>query len=443
MAPAKKFPCILCNTEVGGKSGGVQCSYCDRWVHPKCANISKAHFELYKLPTCQYVCETCVKISSKIKKEIQHLQIKQAEMRSDIDANKEEISATKKRVEKVEKKVEELDPAKIIEQSRDEMLRELRERESRKDNLIFHQVEEPTMGRGVDRKEHDMKMVMDILDFLQCPTTREEIKFIFRAGERREDRPGPRPIIICLKSTGARNRILENTRKLAASSYDRISITPDLTPLQRKEAEARNNAMDQEEQENYHWVLVGMKGQRSLIKRRKHYQQGPPRGGGEVARGPVRGRGRAGARGRGTGREVTPSQGTVPGAATARQIAMAEGEKERERVMELVRETQGTSRKEVEKNKNKSTEESTEPAEPTIILGEQEEPSGIMEMEGEDEDGEEVEDGAASTEETSEDEGNQTEEQDTVPRGETRKQRKRNRGDTSLSPPQTNQKKKQ
>ena len=150
MPPAKKFPCIICSSEVGGKGGGVMCSYCDRWVHPKCANITKAHFELYKLPTCQYLCESCVKISSKIKKEIQHLQIKQAEMREDIDSNKEEISSAKKRLEKVEEKVEELDPAKIIEQSRDGMLRELRERDARKDNLVFHQVDEPTSGSGLE-----------------------------------------------------------------------------------------------------------------------------------------------------------------------------------------------------------------------------------------------------------------------------------------------------
>ena len=127
MAPAKKYPCIACNTEVGGKAGGVQCSYCDRWVHPKCANITKAHLELYKMPSCQYVCETCVKISTKIKKEIQHLQVKQAEMREDIDSNKEEIAATKRRMDKVERKVEDLDPARIIARSRDEMLKELRE----------------------------------------------------------------------------------------------------------------------------------------------------------------------------------------------------------------------------------------------------------------------------------------------------------------------------
>ena len=153
MPPVKKYPCIICSTEVGGKTGGVQCTYCDRWVHPKCANITKAHLELYKLPSCQYICDTCVKVSAKIKKEIQHLQVTTMEMRENIEANKQEIGAQKKRLEKVEKKVEELDPARIIEQSRDGMLKELRERDTRKDNLVFYQVEEPEMAKGHDRTD--------------------------------------------------------------------------------------------------------------------------------------------------------------------------------------------------------------------------------------------------------------------------------------------------
>ena len=389
MPPAKKFPCIFCNTEVGGKSGGVQCSYCDRWVHPKCANITKAHFELYKLPTCQYVCETCGKISSKIKKELHLLHVKQEEMRIDIDSNKEEIAATKRRVDKVERKVDRLDPAKIIQQSRDEMLREIRERESRKDNLIIHQVEEPTVGRGVERKEHDLNEVIEIMEFLNCPVKKEDIKFIFRAGERREDRPGPRPIILSMKNSGARNTILENTRKLASSRFERISITPDLTPLQRKEedglrkeAETRNNAMDQEERLNYQWVLVGMKGQRSLIKRRIHYQEGAPRWGGDGGEGERGRRGTVGERGR--RREGQPSRGPAPGGVTARQIAMAGVEKERERAMELVRETQGGARIEAEKSKNTGAEEETTEQDDPSVIG-QEEPSGIIEMEDEEE----------------------------------------------------------
>ena len=97
------------------------------------------------------------------------------------------------------------------------MLRELREREARKDNLVFHQVEEPTTGSGMERKDQDIRKVMAILDFLQCPIPREAVKFIFRAGERRDNQPGPRPIILSLKDTGAWKNILDNTRRLASS----------------------------------------------------------------------------------------------------------------------------------------------------------------------------------------------------------------------------------
>lgn len=82
------------------------------------------------------------------------------EMRENIEANKQELGAQKRRLEKVEKKVEELDPAKIIEQSRDGMLKELRERDTRKDNLVFYQVEEPEMTKGHERKEYDIKKII-------------------------------------------------------------------------------------------------------------------------------------------------------------------------------------------------------------------------------------------------------------------------------------------
>ena len=430
MPPAKKYPCLICSTEVGGKTGGVQCTYYDRWVHPKCANITKAHLELYKLPSCQYICDTCVKVSAKIKKEIQHLQVTTMEMRENIEANKQELGAQKRRLEKVEKKVEELDPAKIIEQSRDGMLKELRERDTMKDNLVFYQVEEPEMTKGHERKEYDIKKIIKVCEFLQCPLTTEGIKFIFREGEKKDDCPGLRPIIICLKDPGARKYILENTRRLASSQYGKISITPDLTPLQRKEeeelrkeAETRNKNLNDEDRLNYEWVCVGMKGQRTLIKRRKIRRDGdPPRWERGTGMGRVEGNGRS-------RRGPLPTQEPP----RARETVMAEGEKERERVRKLEMERQAQKDREKEKEPEKDVEpekekhQSPEPEkdqdqdEPEIIE-DTEEPRGIMEMEEEEEDTED--------------------EQETTHQSQIRDPRKRTRGDTSLSPPQISQKKK-
>ena len=442
MPPAKKYPCLICSTEVGGKAGGVQCSYCDRWVHPKCANITKAHFELYKQPTCQYICETCVKISTKIKKEIQHLQVKQMEMHEDIEANKEEIATQKRRMDKVEKKVDELDPAKIIEQSRDSMLRELRERESRKDNLVVYQVEETEVGSGLEKKEQDILKIQEIFEFLQCPLTREGIKFIFRVGEKKEERPGPRPIILCLKDNGARKIILENTRRLVSSKFERISITPDLTPLQRKEeeelrkeAESRNNSLSEEDRLNYEWVCVGMKGQRSLIKRKKFHR------GGEV---PRWGRER-GQRGREGGPRREPSREPPRAEATARQLAREEGERERERVREAARERQKERNREAELNRiQEAVEEEDEGMYPQAAGNQSKEPTGTMDMEDEDEE----ENGEVDNQSGMDGEGEEEEEEETDTQTITqsssnhREQRKRARKETSLSPPIQTQKKK-
>ena len=91
---------------------------------------------------------------------------------------------------------------------------------------------------------------------------------------------------MCLKDPGARKYILDNTRLLANSIYSRVSIVPDLTPQQRreedevrKEAETLNNAVDETEALNWEWVLLGLRGKRTLVKRRKFNQ-----GGGEERR---------------------------------------------------------------------------------------------------------------------------------------------------------------
>ena len=81
-------------------------------------------------------------------------------------------------------------------------------------------------------------------------------------------------------------------------------------------------------------MLVGRKGQRSLIKRRIHLREGgAPRWG----RGGVGGVGGAGAV-RGRGRDVATLQEPQRAMGTARQLAKAEGEEERERVREAARE---------------------------------------------------------------------------------------------------------
>ena len=273
----KQYPCLVCDKDVGGKTGSVQCNFCDKWVHPACGGISKPHLDiLIENPSTTWTCKPCFGVSSKIKKEVQVLALKQEQSRKEIQANKEEIERVKVRMDIVEKKVEEIDKDAIIKISNEAVFREIRERESRKSNLVLHKVPE-LVGDSVtsrDRRDHDIRKVLEIFEFLQCTVPAEDIKFIYRPGDK-VNPEWPRPVILSLKDPGARHYILAHSNKLANSNFNQISIVPDLTPQQRneeeglrKEATKLNAELTEEEAGNWEWVCVGLRGQKRLIKRR-------------------------------------------------------------------------------------------------------------------------------------------------------------------------------
>ena len=277
MPPKTKYPCLVCDKDVGGKTGSVQCNFCDKWVHPVCGGISKPHLDiLIENPSTTWTCKPCFGVSSKIKKEVQVLTLKQDECRREIQANKEELEKVKSRVDNVERKVEEINKDEIIKLSNEIVFKELRERESRKDNLVIHKVPE-LVGDNItsrDRRDHDIKKVLEVFEYLNCVVSREEIKFIYRPGDKIVP-DWPRPVILCLKDPGARQYILSHSSSLLNSIHSHISIVPDLTVQQRseeegmrKEAAKLNNELSEEEAGNWEWVLVGLRGQKRLIKRR-------------------------------------------------------------------------------------------------------------------------------------------------------------------------------
>lgn len=271
------YPCLVCEKDVGGKTGSVQCNFCDKWVHPACGGISKPHLEiLIENPSTTWTCKPCFGVSSKIKKEVQVLALKQDECRKEVQLNKEEIEKVKTRVNTVERRLEELNKDEIIKLSNDMVFKELRERESRKDNLVVHKVPE-LLGDNVtsrDRRDHDIKKVLEVFEFLNCVVPREDIKFIYRPGDKIVPE-WPRPVILGLKDPRAKQYILSHSSNLANSIYSNISIVPDLTVQQRneeeglrKEAVKLNAELSEEESLNWEWVLVGLRGQKRLIKRR-------------------------------------------------------------------------------------------------------------------------------------------------------------------------------
>ena len=38
-------PCLRCNNDVTGDDHGIQCEYCERWLHSKCADLNESAYK--------------------------------------------------------------------------------------------------------------------------------------------------------------------------------------------------------------------------------------------------------------------------------------------------------------------------------------------------------------------------------------------------------------
>ena len=161
------------------------------------------------------------------------------------------------------------------------VLQELDDREGRRDNIVIYRLKEPSsdISTGQERKKFDTKTLLDVFKTIDVDINEEhDIKFITRTGEVKDDiHERPRPLLIGLKDNNKKQIILNSARKLANSKYKHISIVPDLTKKQRendnklrKEAEDKNNELDEDEALNYEWKVIGIRGQRRLIKAKKN-----------------------------------------------------------------------------------------------------------------------------------------------------------------------------
>lgn len=108
---------------------------------------------------------------------------------------------------------------------------ELNERKDRERNIVVFGIEKSKSDKIEDKKEHDNKVVLDVLAKIGC----EDIKpknVIRLKSNKFPDRPGP--IIVKFDNVKERNKVLGASKKLRdTQELSKTYITPDLTEAQR------------------------------------------------------------------------------------------------------------------------------------------------------------------------------------------------------------------
>jgi hypothetical protein len=248
----------------------------------------------------------------------------------DIDKKVEEISAD---IKKKDAKI-----TNQIKQGEMNVYEEMRERETRRLNIVFFSIPElrERNTTGKDKLDWDRKSCCNIFRELELDMGDEAIKFCRRVGEAGGE---DRPLVTGFWTEADRSKLLRNAKKLEKTIFSDISVAPDLTKVQReeekelkKEAEKRNAQMtEQDRSKNLQWMVVGARGDKRLIKtvpREQTVQRGHATGRGRGNRG-QRVSGMGTSRGMARGANRTPV-GTRPSQAALQRETVEENNSEEE-----------------------------------------------------------------------------------------------------------------
>ncbi len=276
-----------CSKAFTKSDASCQCTVCGLWAHKTCSGCND---EIYHMIEAQkkatgrsyWACRPCM-----VYAEGMNHRLRQMEER--IEKVEQMSEDTAKNVKTVEARVEALDKAVVDREQETEkamknaeinVFEELRERESRKLNIVLHKVGEceNDSAEGKEKREWDIASCENILREMKTDYNRDDIKFVRRIGEKSNT---VRPLVVGLFTEQSKRKILAGARTLKDTFFKDVQIVPDLTKRQREEEETLRRKADElngkrtndEKSKNLEWMVVGQKGEKKLIKAVPRYPQ--------------------------------------------------------------------------------------------------------------------------------------------------------------------------
>ena len=247
----KDFPCLICNKHVKKTDKAVQCSLCNLWVHITCQEMPDECFKILdnaaKYGGMHWSCRSCQSFAEKFNVRVQELNRKVTAIEGKLDSNIEEVDKVKLDMDTVKTDVKKLKEKsnEASENSSASVFAELRDRDSRKMNIVVHNMEESDAATGRERADKDKVALATLCDKIEVELEISDIKFASRLGEQSPD--SSRPLLIGFKDLKVKNDILNNAHKLSNSDdndpWASVNVIQDLTKQQRKEELALRDEM--------------------------------------------------------------------------------------------------------------------------------------------------------------------------------------------------------
>lgn len=273
--------CLGCSKKFTKSDYALQCTVCALWIHKSCSGVSDEVFKVLddqfkSSGTAYWACRPCTSYAKGINHRMKQIEDRLGKVETETKTTTDKVKKTEQQLEKITSELAKNDKKmeRAVEKGESSIFEEMRERESRKLNVVIYGLEEHEniSALGRDRLEWDLTSCVNIFEALEADLTKEEIKFCRRIGEKGEE---PRPLVLGFFTDTDRSQLMRKARFLRGSEFDHVSVAPDLTRRQRQEegdlwteAERRNKdeLTNEDVAKNLVWLVVGPRGEKRLIK---------------------------------------------------------------------------------------------------------------------------------------------------------------------------------
>lgn len=254
------WKCQQCNNVFRKKTDKVlECDYCSNHYCIGCLNMPASLYNhLSNRPDIKWFCNDCnatVEKNLKVDREIEEkcrLFMQQFE----------------DRVVKLEEKTENMVTVDIVKQVvQDEIgntrptgegqgnvvsetVKEMNERDKRKNNVIFYNMPEPNTNIKEDKSKQDKAKVTELAHKIDVNLTSDSIEKLTRIGKKLEGENKHRPLLVTLKDDSTKKKLFKNFGKLrdeGTSDQENIAINHDMTPKEREELTALKEKAQEKE----------------------------------------------------------------------------------------------------------------------------------------------------------------------------------------------------
>lgn len=153
-----------------------------------------------------------------------------------------------------------------------EVIREIKDQESRRQNIILHNIPESNADDGSERVKHDKEQARELAKICKESWKKDDILSAIRLGKKQNDNK-PRPLLIKMINEDKKKALFKNLKLLqtAPEKYRNVSVQNDLTTKQREEdKKLRDEAkkLENESSGNEKFKVRGPPWARRIVKTR-------------------------------------------------------------------------------------------------------------------------------------------------------------------------------